>query len=350
MRKNSRTLGPLLEPPVTAVQTLLSGVGLRKQYRLKSGPAAAKGLFTAVDHISLEIVSGETLGIAGESGCGKSTLGKLLTGLLLPDSGRVTYLDSDISGMSSDDYTTFRRQTQMIFQDPFSSLNPRMRIGDIIAEPLVIAGQGSDVSLRSRVEAIMSTVGLDTGQYDRFPHEFSGGQRQRIGIARALATSPRIIIADEPVSSLDISIQAQILNIFQEMKAAYNLSLVIISHDLSVLRHICDRVVIMYLGAIVESAPASELFKRCLHPYTEALIAAIPRINRTGARQTIILRDDIPSGLAIPVGCRFHPRCCYAQDLCRKESPPLENKRFGHMAACHFSDTIYMEATHDSEK
>ena len=326
---------------MNAVQTILSGNNLCKHYRLKSGHSAAKGLLTAVDDVSLDISTGETLGIAGESGCGKSTLGKILTGLLLPDSGQVTFLGSPISGMSSDEYNSFRRQTQVIFQDPFSSLNPRMRIGDIIAEPLVIAGQGTASSRRSHVESIMTTVGLAPQQYNRFPHEFSGGQRQRIGIARALATSPRIIIADEPVSSLDISIQAQILNLFQSMKASYNLSLAIISHDLSVLRHICDRVVIMYLGAIVESAPASELFKQCRHPYTEALIAAIPRVDRTDGRQTIILRDDIPSGLAIPPGCRFHPRCRYAQDLCKREAPLLENKLSGHMAACHCSSSIF---------
>jgi peptide/nickel transport system ATP-binding protein len=322
--------------------SILSGFNLRKQYSIKSGPSSAKALLTAVDDVSLEISAAETLGIAGESGCGKSTLGKLLTGLLQPDSGRVAFLGKEISGLSSDEYGAFRRQTQMIFQDPFSSLNPRMRIGDIIAEPLLIAGQGPAPARRASVEAIMSTVGLDPQLYNRFPHEFSGGQRQRIGIARALATSPRIIIADEPVSSLDISIQAQILNLFQGMKSAYNFSLVIISHDLSVLRHICDRVLIMYLGAIVESAPASELFRRCLHPYTEALIAAIPRISRTGSRQTIILRDDVPSGLAIPEGCRFHPRCSYAQDLCRREAPLLEIKRSGQLAACHFSNSLYL--------
>jgi peptide/nickel transport system ATP-binding protein len=322
---------------------ILSGVNLRKQFRLQSSPSAPAGLLTAVDDVSLEIAGGETLGIAGESGCGKSTLGKILAGLLTADSGQVRYRGTALAEMAPDAARTFRRHTQMIFQDPFSSLNPRMRIGDIIAEPLVIAGQGSAASRRSAVETIMSTVGLSPQLYNRFPHEFSGGQRQRIGIARALASTPAIIIADEPVSSLDISIQAQIINLLQSMKSAYNLSLMIISHDLSVLRHICDRLSIMYLGAIVESAPASELFKRCLHPYTEALIAAIPKINRQEGHKAIILRDDIPSPLAIPAGCRFHPRCRYARDICRSTEPQLEEKRPNHHAACHFSDSIFFE-------
>ncbi len=327
---------------MTGNNAILSGVQLRKQFRVKSAPAAPVGLLTAVDDVSVEIARGETLGIAGESGCGKSTLAKILAGLLEPDHGQVFFNNTVLSGMSRAEATVFRRQTQMIFQDPFSSLNPRMRAGDIIAEPLVIAGQDSAAIRRSTVESIMATVGLTPQQYNRFPHEFSGGQRQRIGIARALASSPSVIIADEPVSSLDISIQAQIINLLQTMKATYNLSLLIISHDLSVLRHICDRVCIMYLGTIVESAPAAELFRQCLHPYTEALIAAIPRINRTGARQAAILKDDIPSPLAIPPGCRFHPRCRYAQEICRTTPPPLEQKRSHQFAACHFSDSIFL--------
>ncbi|HEY4745498.1 MAG TPA: oligopeptide/dipeptide ABC transporter ATP-binding protein [Desulfuromonadaceae bacterium] len=326
---------------MTTEQTILSGAHLRKQFRLKGSAGAPPGLLTALDDVSIELAAGETLGIAGESGCGKSTLGKVLAGLMEPDNGEVRYLGARLADLTPEGSRVFRRTTQMIFQDPFSSLNPRMRIGDIIAEPLVIAGTGTAAARRSAVEAIMQTVGLSAEHYNRFPHEFSGGQRQRIGIARALAASPAIIIADEPVSSLDISIQAQIINLLQAMKTQFNLSMVIVSHDLSVLRHICDRVGIMYLGIMVECAPAVELFRRCLHPYSEALLAAIPRITPDEQRTPHILRDDLPSPLAIPGGCRFHPRCRYAEARCRTEVPPLEEKRPGHFAACHFSAAIY---------
>jgi len=322
-------------------QPILSGTNLHKQFLIKSTPASPSGILKAVDDVSLDLFKGETHGIAGESGCGKSTLGKIMAGLLQPENGHVSYLGSPVSALSKTDRMLFRRQTQMIFQDPFSSLNPRMRIGDIIAEPLLISEKLSGSSLRTKVEEIMQTVGLSAGQYNRFPHEFSGGQRQRIGIARALATSPRIIIADEPVSSLDISIQAQIINLLQSMKSAYSLSLIMISHDLSVLRHMCDRVSIMYLGTVVESATAAELFQRCLHPYTEALIASIPGIKKDKRQNKIILTDDIPSPLAIPAGCRFHPRCQYAKEICRQQAPILENKNTLHQAACHFSSEIY---------
>jgi peptide/nickel transport system ATP-binding protein len=326
---------------MTSNRPILNGINLSKRFRIKTTPTAPDGILTAVDDVCLDINHGETHGIAGESGCGKSTLGKLLAGLLPADSGEVHYHDTPLTGMSGEEYNSFRRQTQMIFQDPFSSLNPRMRIGDIIAEPLLISGKDSAASRRIKVAEIMQTVGISPEQYNRFPHEFSGGQRQRIGIARALTSSPEIIIADEPVSSLDISIQAQIINLLQSMKSAYSLSLVMISHDLSVLRHMCDRVSIMYLGTIVESAPAVELFQNCLHPYTEALIASVPGINRVGGRKKILLRDDIPSPLAVPTGCRFHPRCHYAGEICKQNTPPLDEKSAEHRAACHFSKEIY---------
>lgn len=324
---------------ITNDTAILTGVTLRKQFRLSSS-ATKGGVLTALDDVSLALARGETLGIAGESGCGKSTLGKILAGLMKPDHGEVQYQGSPLASLSPDEYRQFRRTTQMIFQDPFSSLNPRMRIAEIIAEPLVISGMpGSNI--RTSVAQLMETVGLNPELAQRFPDEFSGGQRQRIGIARALAAAPGILIADEPVSSLDISIQAQIINLLQEMKGSFNLSLIIISHNLSVLRHMCDRVIIMYLGIIVEQAPAADLFKQCLHPYTEALIAAIPSVV-VGTRHTaVILNDDLPSPLNIPDGCRFHTRCRYAAEICKKEIPALLEIDTGHSSACHFAKTIF---------
>lgn len=321
--------------------TILSGEDLVKRFAQKGSFAARSGVLTAVDGVNLPIREGETVGIAGESGCGKSTLAKILAGLIKPNQGSVLFRGTDISRAPNAVYRDFRRQTQMIFQDPFSSLNPRMRIGDIIGEPLALSGS-SGRELRETVEALMNTVGLNPAFFSRFPHEFSGGQRQRIGIARALAPSPSIIVADEPVSALDVSIQAQIINLLVEMKKTYRLSLVIISHDLSVLRHICDRVAIMYLGSIVETAPASRLFQRCLHPYSEALLAAVPRLLGGKSAPAALLRDDVPSPLAIPPGCRFHTRCPYARDICRTEPPPLSEKAPDHWAACHFSKELFL--------
>ncbi|MDA8429344.1 MAG: ATP-binding cassette domain-containing protein [Geobacteraceae bacterium] len=318
---------------------ILKAVNLRKQFKLTS-PIAKGALLTAVDEVSLDLVKGETLGIAGESGCGKSTLGKILAGLLQPDHGEVQYHGSPLGSLSQKDFRIFRRTTQMIFQDPFSSLNPRMRIGDIISEPLTISGS-SLPDKRRTVATLMETVGLNPELAQRFPDEFSGGQRQRIGIARALAASPQILIADEPVSSLDISIQAQIINLLQEMKRNFDLSLIMISHNLSVLRHMCDRVIIMYLGIIVEDAPAIDLFRQCQHPYTEALIAAIPKIGANPRNHAVILTDDLPSPLDIPSGCRFHPRCRYAAEICKQTPPPLTERAHGHASACHLATTIF---------
>jgi peptide/nickel transport system ATP-binding protein len=318
---------------------LLKAVHVQKQFKLTS-PTTKGAVLTAVDDVTLELAKGETLGIAGESGCGKSTLGRILAGLIQPNHGEVQYQGTSLCTISPKDYKEFRRTTQMIFQDPFSSLNPRMRISDIISEPLTISGASAN-DIRTSVTTLMQTVGLNPELAQRFPDEFSGGQRQRIGIARALAASPRILIADEPVSSLDISIQAQIINLLQEMKSNFDLSLIMISHNLSVLRHMCDRVMIMYLGIIVEYAPAHELFRQCQHPYTEALIAAIPRIRAEPRTATVILADDLPSPLAIPSGCRFHPRCRYAAEICKKDPPALIERANGHASACHFATTIF---------
>jgi peptide/nickel transport system ATP-binding protein len=318
---------------------LLDAVNLRKTFKVAANNHSTRNL-TALDTVSLQLTTGETLGIAGESGCGKSTLAKIMAGLLTADSGSVLYKGTDLHQIGKDEWKVFRRKTQMIFQDPFSSLNPRMRIGDSIAEPLKIAGFSLHQQ-QAELSRIMAAVGLARDAVNRFPDEFSGGQRQRIGIARALAASPEILIADEPVSSLDISIQAQILNILLQMKIDYSLSMMIVSHNLLVLRHICDRIIIMYLGAIVESGPAANLFSRCRHPYTEALIAAIPGFHVTSAAKTNLLQDDLPSALAIPSGCRFHPRCRHAVERCRHEIPQMEEYAPGHTAACHLSRQLY---------
>lgn len=322
--------------------SLLRAINLHKTFNV-SGKNHSTRFLTALDQVSLYLSNGETLGIAGESGCGKSTLAKIMAGLLLPDSGEVLYKGTSLSQLGKSDRKIFRQKTQMIFQDPFSSLNPRMRVGDSISEPLVIAGMTAS-SQRSELARIMASVGLPFDTANRFPDEFSGGQRQRIGIARALAASPEILIADEPVSSLDISIQAQIINILLQMKQESALSMMIVSHNLLILRHICDRIVIMYLGAIVECGPASELFHCCRHPYTEALIAAIPGLNASSSSKGELLQDDLPSALSIPAGCRFHPRCRHAVDRCRSEVPNMTEYEVGHTAACHLSEALYGKA------
>ncbi len=320
-------------------QPILAGTDLVKKFRVASRGTTAT-LLTALDGVSLHVRAGETLGIAGESGCGKSTLARVMAGLMQPELGSVCYRGAQLSELSAEEHARFRRSTQMIFQDPFSSLNPRMRIGDSISEPLKIAGIPA-VRQRDEVARIMNTVGLDAEFRNRFPDEFSGGQRQRIGIARALAAKPEILIADEPVSSLDISIQAQIINLLMQMKSDLNLSMMIISHNLMVLRHVCDRIIVMYLGSVVESAPAAALFNRCLHPYTEALIAAIPGFTEASNDKKTLLKDDLPSPTSIPSGCRFHPRCRYAVDICRQESPALTEYAEGHAAACHLSRQLF---------
>jgi peptide/nickel transport system ATP-binding protein len=318
---------------------LLSAVNLRKTFKV-SGQNGSTRFLTALDGVSLHLSTGETVGVAGESGCGKSTVAKILAGLLLPDSGEVLYKGTPLSQLGSSERKNFRHKTQMIFQDPFSSLNPRMRVGDSIAEPLVIAGVPA-AQQQTELARIMASVGLPYDTANRFPDEFSGGQRQRIGIARALAAAPEILIADEPVSSLDISIQAQIINILLQMKQDSALSMMIVSHNLLILRHICDRIIIMYLGAIVESGPAAELFRRCRHPYTEALIAAIPGLNTSATSKGELLQDDLPSALSIPPGCRFHPRCRHAIDICRCEVPKMVEYAEGQSAACHLSKALY---------
>jgi peptide/nickel transport system ATP-binding protein len=294
-----------------------------------------------VSEVSLTLGKGETLGIAGESGCGKSTLAKLIMGLIPVTSGNILFRGTDISGLTANELTGFRKAVQIVFQDPFSSLNPRMRVREIIAEPLQIHGLVARDELQTQVNRLMKETGLDPEHGNRYPHEFSGGQRQRIGIARALAVAPLALIADEPVSALDLSIQAQIINLFMELKQTRGLSLVFIAHDLSVVRHVSDRIAVMYLGRIVEIGPGNNVFTQFLHPYTEALISAVPQIRPVAGKKRIVLAGDVPSPLAIPQGCPFNSRCPYAREKCRRERPPLEEKRPGHMAACHYSKEIF---------
>ena len=320
---------------------LLSVENLHKAFKVSAKrPGAPKLRLKAVDGVSFEIEAGETLGLVGESGCGKSTVGKLLLRLIEPDDGIIRFADKSVTGMPKRELTALRRDMQMIFQDPFSSLNPRMRVGEIIGEPLVVHDLVNGKDPRNQVLTLMDKVGLSAEHYDRYPHEFSGGQRQRIGIARTLAVQPRLVIADEPVSALDLSIQAQIVNLLKDLQEEFGLTYLFISHDLGVIEHVCDRVAVMYLGRIVEIASAEDLYDRPRHPYTEALMNAVPVPDPNRHRQKQVLSGEIPSPIDPPTGCHFHPRCPYAKDICQKEYPVLFEQLPGHKAACHFSAEV----------
>ena len=293
----------------------------------------------AVDGISLDVRRGETLGIVGETGCGKSTTARLITRLLEPTSGTIRFDGEDITHRAKRHLKPLRREVQMIFQDPYSSLNPRKTVGSIVGEPFAIHGLESGAQRKRSVQSLMEQVGLNPEHYNRFPHEFSGGQRQRIGVARALALRPKLIIADEPVSALDVSIQAQILNLLRDLQRDLQITLVLIAHDLSVVRHMCDRIAVMYLGKVVELADSDDLFAHPRHPYTGALLSAVPVPEPRSARRRRgrqVLRGDVPSPTDPPAACRFHTRCPKCQDLCTVQEPPLEAKAGGNVAACHF--------------
>jgi oligopeptide/dipeptide ABC transporter ATP-binding protein len=295
----------------------------------------------AVDDVSIEIRRGETLGIVGETGCGKSTLARCITRLYDLTSGRVVFDGHDISTLSRRRLRPYRLEMQMIFQDPYSSLNPRRRVGSIIGDPFAIHGSADGAARKREVQQLMDLVGLNPEHYNRFPAEFSGGQRQRIGVARALALRPKLIVCDEPVSALDVSIQAQIINLLADLQSELGLTYLFIAHDLSVVRHVSDRIAVMYLGKVVELAATEDLFARPQHPYTNALLSAIPEFDadERERRQRIVLTGDVPSPIDPPSGCRFHPRCPKARELCSVEEPPREAKAGGgeeQTVACHF--------------
>jgi peptide/nickel transport system ATP-binding protein/oligopeptide transport system ATP-binding protein len=309
---------------------LLEVQGLKKHFPLRGGKTVH-----AVDGISFSVGEGETLGLVGESGCGKSTAGKAILKLVEPTAGTIRLGGRDITGLSPREMRPYRRELQVIFQDPYSSLNPRMAAGAIVGEPLTNFGVARGKDLQERVAALFEKVGLRQEQMRRYPHEFSGGQRQRLGIARALALNPRLIVADEPVSALDVSVQAQVVNLLMDLQQEYRLSYLFIAHDLAVVRHISHRVAVMYLGEIVELAGRKALFAEPLHPYTEALLSAVPNPVPGAKRNRILLKGDLPSPMSPPAGCRFHTRCPYAFEQCRKEAPPLRELRPGHWVACH---------------
>jgi oligopeptide transport system ATP-binding protein len=318
-------------------QPLLQVKNLKKYFPIKGGILSKTvGHVQAVDDISFDLYPGETVGLVGESGCGKSTAAQTILRLIEPTGGEVFFEGQDILKLGKKPMRALRRQMQIIFQDPYASLNPRMTVASIVGEPLEIHKIAKGRAKEERVANILEKVGLRPEHMRRYPHEFSGGQRQRIGIARALALNPKLIIGDEPVSALDVSIQAQVINLLEDLQREFNLTYLIIAHDLSVVEHISDRVAVMYLGKIVELATDRELYENPSHPYTEALLSAVPRPDPSIKKQRIILPGDVPSPINPPSGCRFHTRCLYAKADCKTVEPPLQDIGDGHYVACHY--------------
>ena len=322
---------------MTTEAPLVSIRGLHKHFSVGRKLFGPKPTLRAVDGVDLDIRRGETLGLVGESGCGKSTLARTLIRLYQPTSGEMLFDGMDVAHASERDLTPFRRRVQMIFQDPYASLNGRMTVRDLIAEPLEIARIGTPASRTAKVHELLSRVGLHADHANRFAHEFSGGQRQRIGIARAIALEPDLVICDEPISALDVSVQAQVVNMLEDLQDQLGLTYLFITHDLSMVRHISDRIGVMYLGKIVELASNTDLYRRPSHPYTRALLASIPVPDPTAPRSADPVRGEIPSPMHIPSGCRFRTRCPMATDLCTQQEPALRDIGGGHLAACHYA-------------
>jgi oligopeptide/dipeptide ABC transporter ATP-binding protein len=325
--------------PKTLGTTLIDVKGLKVHFPIKGGIfGRTVANVKAVDGVDLFVRRGETLGLVGESGCGKSTTGRAILQLIRPTEGSVNFDGVELTKLPSEQVRKMRAEMQMVFQDPYGSLDPRYTVGQIISEPLENFKRGNKNEVRDEVARLLEVVGLNPYYVNRFPHEFSGGQRQRIGIARALALRPKLIVADEPVSALDVSIQAQVLNLLQDLQGEFGLTYLFVAHNLSVVKHISDRVAVMYLGRVAELAKSEDLYEMPLHPYTQALLSAIPVPDPDieASRKRIILEGDVPSPVNPPSGCNFHPRCWKAQQICREVIPPLEEKQFNHYAACHF--------------
>ncbi len=326
---------------------LLEVSGLTKHYPIRSGVLGrTRAEVHAVDEVSLAIAASETLGLVGESGCGKSTLGKTVLKLVEPTAGTITWRGQRIDHLDARAMRPYRREMQAVFQDPYASLNPRLRAEDIVAEPIRNFEHNAPSAIRERVLSLFEKVGLRADQMAKYPYEFSGGQRQRLGIARALAPRPKLIVCDEPVSALDVSVQAQVINLLVDLQREFGLSYLFVAHDLAVVEHISHRVAVMYLGRIVEVASTRMLFSNPLHPYTEALLAAVPVPDPTVQRERLILAGDVPSAIQLPVGCRFHTRCPYAFDRCRVEEPRLKEATPGHMVACHLLELPTNDRSH----